>query len=142
MTVVFPDLSCETVRYPPQKARRDKPLFENGRRAGEKSDFQDTRATSLLGSGDFANHRSPNGRTHEQLEIILRKKGADPMGTVKQRKKWIEMVDGERILSIAKYTSIFQSCSDFLPETRWLPKAEYEAKKREEQAQMRLGHSD
>ena len=25
---------------------------------------------------------------------------------------------------------------------RWLPKAEYEAKKREEQAQMRLGHSE
>ena len=30
----------------------------------------------------------------------------------------------------------------FSSASRWLPKAEYEAKKREEQAQMRLGHSD
>ena len=45
-------------------------------------------------------------------------------------------------IGIAKDPSIFQSYSDFLPEARWLPKAEYEAKKQEEQAQMCLGHSD
>lgn len=114
-------------------------MVENGRRAGQKSDFQDiARDTSLLGSGDFANHGSPNGRTHEQLDIILRKKGADPVGG--NRKTMQEMV--RESIGIAKDPSIFQSYSDFLPETRWLPKAEYEAKKQEEQAQMCLGHSD
>ena len=56
------------------------------------------------------------------------------------RKTMQEMV--RESIGIAKDPSIFQSYSDFLPEARWLPKAEYEAKKPEEQAQMCLGHSD